>query len=142
VPARARHPFTAVVVAVLAAAVALSGCTNRQASVNRRPQTGASTASTVDGVQTVTVRAGSDYRFAPSTITVHPGKVRIVLLNTGSGAPHNWTLLGLPDVATPTVGATRQGVVQFTAPAPGTYTFVCTIHQRQGQTGTLVVLPG
>jgi plastocyanin len=141
VPARARTPFAAALLGVCIVLL-MSGCSNRQASINRRPQTGASTASTVNGVQTVTVSAGNDYRFVPSTITVHPGMVRIVLVNTGGGAPHNWTLLGLPNVATPTVGASRQGVVQFTAPAPGTYTFVCTIHQRQGQTGTLVVVPG
>jgi plastocyanin len=95
----------------------------------------------VNGVQDVTVDAGNTYRFDPSTITVHPGTVRIELVNTGSGAPHNWTVLGLPGGATPDTGGGRRSVVEFTAPAPGRYTVVCTIHQKQGQTGTLVVLP-
>jgi plastocyanin len=62
-------------------------------------------------------------------------------VNNGSGAPHNWTLMGLPGAATTQVGAGASASVTFTAPAPGTYTFVCTIHERQGQVGKLVVLP-
>lgn len=119
-----------------------AGCSNTQASVNRRPHVGATTAAAVDGVQQVTVTAGDTYRFDPSTITVHPGTVRITLVNAGQGAPHDWSLLGMPAAATALTPAGATESVTFTAPAPGTYTFVCTIHERQGQTGTLVVLPG
>ncbi len=129
--------------AVLPAAVVaglLGGCSS-QAAVNRGPHTGSATASEVDGVQQVAVEATDAYRFNPSTITVHPGKVRIVLTNVGKGAPHNWSLTGFPDAFVPlaTAGTTRQAT--FTAPAVGRYTFVCTIHVNQGQTGTLVVAP-
>ncbi|MFN2518702.1 MAG: cupredoxin domain-containing protein [Jatrophihabitantaceae bacterium] len=120
--------------------VVLVSCSNTQASVNRRPHHGASTAALVDGVQQVTVRTGDTYRFDPSTITVHAGRVRVVLVNDGKGAPHNWTLTGLPGAATSLVSAGETRVATFIAPAPGSYGFVCTIHRKQGQTGMLVVL--
>jgi plastocyanin len=106
------------------------------------PPAGSSTASVVDGVQQVTVRAGDTYRFRPATITVHPGTVRIVLVNDGNGAPHNWQLPTLPvGDWVPLASAGHSAEATFTAPAPGTYQFVCSIHLRQGQTGELVVLP-
>jgi plastocyanin len=123
---------------VICASVA---CSNQQPSVNRRPHEGSATASVVAGVSQVTVQAGDTYRFTPSTITVHPGTVRIVLENVGKGAPHNLTFLGFA-AATADAASGQSQSVTFTAPAPGTYTFVCTIHERQGQTGKLVVLPG
>ena len=126
-------------VACLTALGVLSACSNTQPSVNRRPHSGSATASLVGGVQQLTVDAGDTYRFDPSTITVHPGTVHVTLVNTGKGAPHNLTFLGF-DAATPLAPAGQRQELTFTAPAPGTYTFVCTIHRRQGQTGTLVVL--
>jgi len=126
---------------VLTGAVALlAGCTT-QASVNRRPHQGSASATVVNSVQQITVKAGDTYRFTPSTITVRPGRVRVVLVNDGQGAPHDWTLLGVPGAAVPLTPAGRATSWLFTAPAPGRYTFICTIHQRQGQTGKLVVLP-
>jgi plastocyanin len=71
---------------------------------------------------------------------VHPGRVRIALVNVGTGAPHDWTLEDLPGAAAPLASSGETKTVTFIAPAPGTYTFVCTIHKKQGQTGKLVVL--
>lgn len=121
---------------VLAAA---AGCASKSA-VDREPHTGTGTASAMAGIQQITVRVPSNYRFAPSTIVVHPGKVRVVLINDGTGAPHNWSLLGFPAAFVPLAAKGETTAATFTAPAPGTYTFVCTIHQKQGQTGKLVVL--
>jgi plastocyanin len=121
--------------------VLLAGCV-REAEVNSRPQAGSATASTVNGVQQVTLRSGPDLRFTPSTIVVHPGVVRLVLVNSakpGAGPPHDVTFSGLPVANIPTTQAGRLSAVTFTAPARGTYQFVCSIHARQGQTGTLVV---
>jgi plastocyanin len=137
-----RSRYASVSAVVLAGLLAAS-CSNSQSSANRRPHRGSATASIVGDLQQVTVQATNTYRFEPSTITVHPGKVQIVLVNTGKpgqAAPHNWSLLGL-QVATPLATAGSTVSVTFTAPSPGTYTFVCTIHQKQGQTGKLVVLP-
>lgn len=123
---------------LVSAAALLTGCSNQQGSVNRRPHPGSATASSVDGAQQVDVTTGDTYRFDPSRITVRPGKVTIVLHNTGTGAPHNLTFLDVA-AATPLASSGKTTSVTFTAPAPGQYQFVCTIHRAQGQTGTLVV---
>jgi plastocyanin len=128
-------------VALLAAClVLLAGCQTKSA-INREPHTGSTTAAASDGVQNIVITTDQSYRFDPSTITVHPGKVKITLQHTGTGAPHNWSLVGFPGDAVPLVSPGQTRSVEFTAPAPGTYTFVCTIHVAQGQTGTLIVLP-
>jgi plastocyanin len=127
--------------AMLAALAMVAAC-SREAEVNKRPHSGTGVASEVDGVQQIVIRAGNDLRFDPSTIVVHAGKVRIVLVNTskpGAGAPHNIQMSGLPAADVPDVQAGRSASVTFTAPAPGTYDFVCSIHANQGQTGKLIV---
>jgi plastocyanin len=128
---------------IAVALLLLAGCANREAAVNKRPHSGTGTATAVAGVQqiTVTVDAG-DYRFHPSTLVVHPGEVRIVLVNTakpGAGPPHDVIFSGLPAADVPLAMAGQTQSVTFTAPAPGTYNFVCSIHARQGQTGKLIV---
>jgi plastocyanin len=125
--------------------LAATAACQSQASINRAPHSGTGTASAGNGVQQITITTGktdSDYRFHPSTIVVHPGKVRVVLVNQGhpgAGAPHDWSLTGHPNAFVPLVAAGNKAQTTFTAPAPGRYQFVCTIHIRQGQTGTLVV---
>jgi plastocyanin len=126
--------------AVLLMAGTLAGCQS-QSAINREPHTGSSTAAAVNGVQQITITTDQSYRFSPSTITVHPGKVQIVLRHLGTGAPHDWQLMGFPDDYVPLVTPGQQKSIEFTAPAPGKYTFICTIHVAQGQTGTLIVLP-
>lgn len=135
-----RRPF-AWLAALGVVLLTVAGCA-RQPSVNERPHVGTGTASQVSGVQEITLRSGIDLRFTPSTIIVHPGRVRLVLVNTskpGAGPPHNVTFSGLPTADVPTTYAGRESSVTFVAPAPGTYDFVCSIHARQGQTGTLIV---
>jgi len=136
-------PRRAVLAAVALGLALLSACSNTSASVNRRPHNGTSTAAESDGIEQVVVKAGDDFRFDPSTIYVHTGKtVRITLVHTGTGAPHNWQLTKMPSAFVPLLNAQGQeGSTTFVAPAPGRYQYVCTIHLRQGQTGTLVVLP-
>jgi plastocyanin len=130
-----------IVAAGCAAAMALSGCSNGQSAVNREPHSGSITASVAGGIQRVRITAGNDYRFHPSTVTVHPGKVQVELVNTGSGAPHDWQLPKVPKDYVPLVGAQQSATATFTAPGPGRYQFICTIHVRQGQIGTLIVAP-
>jgi plastocyanin len=134
----------AVTAGCLVAVAGLStACLSSQSPINRRPHLGSTTATTsANGIQHVTVTADDTYRFFPSTITVHPGKVQITLKNTGSGAPHNWGLdaFGTADL-TPDIPGGQSTSVTFTTPAPGRYSFSCTIHAKQGQTGVLIVLP-
>lgn len=125
---------------LLLACTLLAGC-QTQSAINREPHEGSTTASATDGVQQVTITTDQHYRFTPSVITVHPGKVKITLSHTGTGAPHDWSLNGFPADNVPLVTPGESKSVEFTAPSPGRYTFVCTIHVAQGQTGTLVVLP-
>ncbi|HZC70709.1 MAG TPA: cupredoxin domain-containing protein [Jatrophihabitans sp.] len=126
-----------------AALVLLAACA-RTAEVNKRPHTGTGTATLArGGVQQVVVNTGVDLRFHPSTIVVHPGRVRIVLVNTaakGAGPVHNLSFDNLPGADdVPDVQAGYAASATFDAPAPGTYSFVCTIHANQGQTGKLIV---
>lgn len=121
------------------AMVAVTSCSNTESPVNRNPQSGSAVASTVNGVQQVTIEAGDDYRFHPSTITVHPGRVEIILKHTGTGAPHDWQLTDFPADFVPLTASGEIKMATFIAPAPGRYEFVCTIHVRQGQRGTLIV---
>lgn len=123
----------------VAASLLLAGC-QTQSAINREPHAGSTTASATAGMQEVVITTDQSYRFYPSTITVHPGKVRITLKHVGTGAPHDWSLQDFPADYVPLVSAGQTKSVVFTAPAPGTYKFVCTIHIAQGQTGTLIVL--
>ena len=125
---------------MLVGALAITGCQSK-AAANRQPYTGTSTAAARDGVQDIVLDVGGNFRFTPSTITVHPGKVRITLKYQGSGAPHDWLLNGFPADYVPLTSGGQTNSVSFVAPAPGTYSFECTIHVKQGQTGTMVVLP-
>jgi plastocyanin len=125
---------------LLASVAVLAGC-SRSGAINRRPVSGTATASSVAGGQQVSIRVGDDYRFHPATIVVHPGRVEVILRHTGTGAPHDWALSGFPADFVPLTQAGQIRAASFTTPSPGRYGFVCTIHRRQGQRGTLVVLP-
>lgn len=129
------------VAAVLMLAVVIAGCTNRQASPNRRGHPGSSTAAVVNGVQQVTLTVNDTFRFDPSRVVVHPGTVKITLVHKGSGAPHDFALNGFPADQTGLVNAGGTTSTTFTTPSAGTYAFECTLHVTQGMTGTLVVLP-
>jgi plastocyanin len=129
--------------ALAVTALLLTACSNTQAPAAKGPHNGTATASVSGAVQTITVTTGNDYRFHPSTLVVHPGRVRVILKNTArDGAPHNLQVTDFPADFVPLVGARGTSTATFVAPAPGTYVFVCTIHVRQGQTGKLVVKPG
>jgi plastocyanin len=135
-------PVRRAVACLAGLALLVAGCSNSKTVAAKRPHTGDETASSVAGVQQITITTGNDLRFHPSTITVHPGRVRIVLDNTaqpGSGPPHDLQVTGLPIYAG-LATAGEKTTAEFTAPAPGRYKFVCTLHVQQGQTGTLVVL--
>lgn len=133
---------TSLIAALAVLATAATGCSSTDSPVEGK-QAGTATVTLDKGVQVVTLTTGNDLRFHPSTIVVHPGKVKVVLKNTAkSGPPHNLQVTDLPGAYVPTIGAGQSRSVTFTAPAPGTYGFVCTIHAAQGQKGTLIVKPG
>lgn len=130
-----------------AAMVVSSGAACASAPINRTGHSGSVAASIVNGTQQVTLTAGDDYRFHPSTFSVHAGKVRVILHNTGKGAPHDLQVTGFPSDFVPLASAGQTQETTFTAPPVQNgkatkYEFVCTIHVRQGQTGTMIVMPG
>ena len=108
--------------------LALAACSNTQSAANRQPHTGSATATVVNGVQEVTLTVGPSFRFSPSTITVHPGQVKITLHHLGTGSPHDWQLTGFPVAQIPILGDNQSQSVTFRAPSPGKYQFVCSIH--------------
>jgi plastocyanin len=94
-----------------------------------------------DGSQSVEVDADDGHRFHPSTVRAVPGPIRVTLKHVGTGAPHNWTIRSLPAAHTSLTSAGQSNSVSFVISKPGDYRFVCTIHEAQGQVGTLVVRP-
>jgi uncharacterized cupredoxin-like copper-binding protein len=98
---------------------------------------------------------GSDtFQFTPTSASVAAGdEVEVTLTNSGA-LEHSWVLVGSgTDVATATdadainnsatgpIAGGASGTVTFTAPAAGTYQFICTIagHAAAGMVGTLTV---
>lgn len=134
-------PRLALPAATAATAVLLAACSSSSGDKGGDASESA-TASGTGGAQQITVKAGDDLRFDPDAITVHPGSVTIRLVNDGQGAPHNLQLPKLPvGDWVPLTSAGQSASVTFQTPAAGTYQFVCSIHERQGQVGKLVVLP-
>jgi plastocyanin len=90
--------------------------------------------------QAVTISGTNALRFAPMTVRLHTGTVRITLMDTGA-YPHNIVIPAL-GVTSPTVtgdpGGTRVSfTVTFTR--PGRYAFQCQYHASADMTGTFVV---
>jgi plastocyanin len=125
-----------------AALLTLGACSNTQSPINRTPQSGTATATDVNGVQHITLLVGDDYRFHPSTFYVRTGKVDLTLKHTGTGAPHDFEVNGFPGDYVGQVHAGQSVSGTFSAPSPGRYQFVCTIHTRQGMVGTMIVTRG
>lgn len=142
-PARRRVAVAFVGAAIVTASV--SGCA--EAPINRPGNSGSGAASAVNGDQQITLTTGDDYRFHPATFTVHPGRVEVILRNTGKGAPHEFQVTGFPATFVPLTPAGETQRATFTVPPlvdgkTTTYEFVCGIHVRQGQVGSMIVKPG
>lgn len=128
----------AAVAAMALAAVTVAGCGASAPSgpASARP---ASAPETAAGQQ-VTIEGTNSLRFAPMTVHVHTGTVRITLKDMGA-YPHNLVIPSL-NVTSPTVtgdpgGATARFTVTFGH--PGRYAFHCQYHQSAGMTGVFVV---
>jgi plastocyanin len=127
---------------LLVGCLVAAGCSNREPL--RPPAQGPTEAhadTAADGVQQVVISAGDDYRFSPSVVDATVGRIRLTLRHTGQGAPHTLYGATLPGLRVPLVRPGETQSIQFTAAQPGRYSFVCTIHETQGETGTLVVAP-
>jgi plastocyanin len=98
--------------------------------------------STAPSSNVVAITIGTDddagLKFDPGIVTVPAGaKVRVTLENHAT-VPHNLTFDAPISLATSTVVAPGTSeTVEFRAPEPGDYGFVCTLHPGMG--GTLTV---
>lgn len=89
-----------------------------------------------DGVQTATLEANDGFKFSPSEVIAAPGRLRIVLQNSGA-TPHN---LILPSLHKGTADASGgQSVVLTVTVKAGAYQFLCSYHRDLGMTGQLIV---
>jgi plastocyanin len=87
---------------------------------------------------TVGTDTGADLKFDPAAVTVPAGATVSLTFENRASVPHNLTFSEAPSAATSTVVAPGASeTVEFTAPDPGTYDFVCTLHP--GMSGTLIV---
>jgi glucose/arabinose dehydrogenase/plastocyanin len=106
------------------------------------PETSAPEASAAGGEAaqlTIGTDTGSALEFDPATVTAPAGStVQVTFENRSKGVPHNLTFGEPINEATATIvdpGASEE--LEFTAPEPGDYTYVCTLHP--GMEGTLTV---
>jgi plastocyanin len=132
----------AVVAAAVAATVAVAGCGNRQAPrFSGGGQHGTVTVTPgPGGVEHVVIDATDADRFIPSTVVVRPGKVTVVVRNTGA-VPHTFEIPSL-GVNTGNIGKHQTKQVTFTVDRPGTYAFDCAYHVTLHMDGILRVVKG
>jgi len=124
---------------VAAAAVALAGCSNRNAPQAGSPHSGnVEVTAGAGGVQAITITGTDKLRFDPSTFHVHPGKVRIVLEDTGM-TPHDLTFTGTLRKSIPMTMHGQAHSIDLTVTKAGRYPFECSLHVRENMTGTMIV---
>ncbi len=125
-----RDSLTALALAALVAGSCLPG------SVGAVPSGPGPTRPVLEEVSTGT---GMDRRFVPGSVAVPAGAAIRLVFRNASAESHNLSFTGaLEPVRTRTImDAGELDEVSFSAPPPGTYGFVCTIHE--GMTGELRV---
>jgi plastocyanin len=131
----------AVAVAAMAAVtVAVNGCGGTASAPSGPASAPAASAPGTARGQRVTIEGTNALRFAPMTVHVHTGTVRITLKDMGA-YPHDLVIPSL-NVTSATVtgdpgGATAGFSVTFGH--AGRYAFHCQYHQSAGMTGVFVV---
>jgi plastocyanin len=122
-------------IAAAALSVVAAGCGGTPA-----PPRPASTTPGTSAGQQVTISGNSSLRFAPMTVHVHPGTVRITLKDIGA-YPHNLVIPGLHATSPTVTGDPGAATARFTVtfPRAGRYPFHCQYHQSAGMTGVFVV---
>jgi plastocyanin len=121
------------------AAVSAAPSPPASASPGTSASAGASPAGEVTR-STIGTRTGTELEFEPDEVSV-PAAARVsVTFENRASLPHNLTFSAPINVATaPVVNPGASETIEFDAPAPGDYTFMCTIHP--GMEGTLTVEP-
>jgi plastocyanin len=97
-------------------------------------------ASAAKASQQVTIVGNSSLRFAPMTVHLHTGTVRITLKDSGA-YPHNIVIPTLRETSSTVTGDPGGSQTSFTVTFshPGKYPFHCQYHASAGMTGVFVV---
>lgn len=123
--------------ALVAAFLAVGACAGGTNTTPSSPPNGASSGEEVN----VGTDTGTELLFDPVQVAVRAGvDVRLTFENR-STVPHNLTFEAPINAGTSTVvAAGASETLTFTAPDPGQYPFICTLHP--GMDGTLIVEAG
>jgi len=93
----------------------------------------------IEEVREISV-SGTEFSFSPATLSFTSGeKIRLTFNNTGS-APHNLIIEGT-EIGTKTISGGKENIIEFVAPASGTYAIFCSVgsHRQLGMEGTVTV---
>jgi plastocyanin len=135
---RFTQPLAVGAIALIVVLVACSAASSPSAS-EAQPTTIPSAPGNGGTVEiSVATDAGGALAFDPPQISVPAGAVVRLTFTNKATVPHNLTFADPINVATATVvdpGASQ--TIEFTAPAEGKYSFVCTLHP--GMKGVLIV---
>lgn len=92
----------------------------------------------------ISTPADNPISFDTDTLQATAGDDVVLTYTNDSSTPHNWHVFAGGDATAPTLAQTSFGTgpgdvetVEFTAPAPGTYFYVCDFHPNMS--GQLVV---
>jgi plastocyanin len=133
---------------VLLALAALSGCSNDQPTLPQATRTTGGDVGAVrtaaDGAQEITLETGDDYVFTPATFTVAPGQVRLTVRNSAKQLTHNFMFTAGKGPAAiseqiPVLAPGASQTIEFAVSVPGDYPFECSFHAALGQVGTMTV---
>lgn len=138
-----RRTAALVLSAVLAAG--LAGCAESADPAESEPRAVTGEVSLgSDGVQSITLVSGDDYRFVPDAFTVTPGQVRVTLNNEATQLTHSFEYpsgRSPQDIeeSIPVVAPAESDTIEFSVSTPGEYAFICSFHEPQGHAGVMTV---
>jgi plastocyanin len=125
----------------------LAGCGGDSPATGASPTTAhgvgrVTTAS--DGAQEITLQTQDDYVFTPDHFTVHPGAVRLTVVNVAKQATHAFDFVpdkgpARIDASIPLLAPGEKKTIGFDVETPGDYPFQCSFHVQLGQVGTMTV---
>ena len=115
--------------------------TGAAATVNTTVNVGATTGAAVGTTKSFTV-TGSNFAFAPSTLSVKKGDTVKITFKMASGTSHDFVIDAF-NVRTNRLEAGDSQTVTFVADKTGSFEYYCSVgqHRAMGMKGTLTVTP-
>ena len=138
-----RAGLAAVLTATLAAGLGGCGASPEPQQPSRTNPAGDVTVDP-NGVQSITLNSGDDYRFVPAEFTVTPGQVRVSLENAATQLTHSLEFppgsgpSNVPE-SIPVLAPAESETIEFAVSTPGEYAFICSFHEALGHTGVMRV---